>query len=215
MAAATSSTTLATASYGNMSIDQLDAFISELTKIRKEKVGSIVKIFGQYFTEKIGAGKIESIPEAHQKLHLDLIAQLEALFRNSKYPTPLKPIQMGNNATLRGQNSDRSFIMIKVEVRDSTTKRVIGVSTEIILQRYAAADMTSNYVTSNRVDENSQDSSYLYSNGSMSDKQIEALRDLLEGKEIVAPEDDTKLLRLFKHESDVTNGSCGSDWELL
>jgi len=179
-----------------MNSDELETLKAKIEDRKNEIKKNVEKIFndyGHFLSEIIGAEKINSIPEADPSM-------LEERFACVEYPCPPSPSEMRTSSVMRGKLSGRSFLVIKIVAVDKNTGKIIDISTELIFQRYS--DWENNFVTSTnrRCEEDSFKSSYLYSTGGMSRAQMIAVKDLIEGKKIVAPEDANVLLRL---ESDI------------
>ncbi|MCE2982067.1 MAG: hypothetical protein LW832_00735 [Parachlamydia sp.] len=168
---------------------------------KKLKIEQVKKQYGDYFCSIVK--------------HIFRLQEVEAeklnLVNEGKYPSHrVSPAMLGNESAVRGMmGSNRPFLAIKIEVLDATTKLVQKVTTEVIFKRYPLGswpDREDVYVTvlgNQTFDVNGNKlegyhHSFLYAGGGMSDEQLRAVQDLLEGKEIVPPlsQDQDILLRM-------------------
>lgn len=158
---------------------------------KKERQEKIKSIYGQRFTQVVGIENISSLVEmSAAELNLE---------NDDTYPSnTVKPYMMKELSAVRGiMGSSRPFIAIKIEMLHRETKDVVAVVVEFIFMRYVIDNGESrkifenNYVTATNIidDKGHHFLSNLYSSGSMSVQQMEAVRDLLEGKEILAPKE--------------------------
>jgi len=193
----------------NLNSEQLDELIAKLDKTVDAQLENISTSFGSSFTRTIGARTLSRISEAHGKIDENALERLKQLFTGVDYPAPITPSEMRDNNVLRGEFNNRSFVILKLELIDPTTRKIIKVVTEIIFQRFSDEDMQFNYVTSHKATDDECSRSLLYSGGSMSKKQKEAVRDLIQGETISSPleGDNNILLRLAKQ--------TPLDWEFV
>ena len=150
--------------------------------------------YGRSFCEQIGGGDCD--------LGLKILSGIPTvdpkeinLTWNSKYlQGQVTPASMGNLSVAKGILEGRHFVAIKVQVRYpeniKLTDEALRVTTvvEIVFQRYSASDRKGNYVTTLDCMTNDREKVYttLYSTGGMRSQQLQAVGQLLQGKEIEA-----------------------------
>lgn len=169
----------------DLSLRELYNQSSHEIKNRKEK---ILQEFGSRFTELVGFERIEALPVVN--------AEDIGLIGGQKYPGgQVKPYLMNGQSAVRGvmKDTNRPFIAIKIQMKDPETLKILGTVVEVIFKRYSN-DRDSklgewhenNWVTalSNADNYGNFYRSTLYRGGGMSKKQMEGVRDLLDGKEI-------------------------------
>lgn len=170
----------------NLTPDDLNAAIREETERRKKEIEDF---YGSLFSNIVGAERILSLPTVTA---IDL-----SLENPGKYPQcTVLTKHLPNLSAVRGMDGwDRPFIAIKIEVFDYSKKKICEV-VELIFKRYGIKGdgkkgriHEDNFVTAltNRGGDGETYNSTLYSSGGMIDAQIQAVRDLLDGKEIKAP----------------------------
>lgn len=166
----------------------LSALMALIQQESTKRKTEIEDSYGNWFCSIVGVERIYSLAVVE--------AQELDLAKDGKYPEGVvKPSMMKELSAVRGiMGSNRPFIAIKIEILDPTTRKVEGVVVELIFKRYSldregkGSIFEHNYVTalSNATEDGTAFRSCLYNSGGMIDKQITAVRDLLEGKEIVA-----------------------------
>jgi hypothetical protein len=178
-------------SMDTISLDQLiKESQSELKNRQEAKTKQMLSEYGKIFCDIIGVDTIYSIPVVE--------AKTLGLLKESKYPQKVvKPSMMGGHSVVRGKTElNRPFIAIKIEMLTPETRKVEAVVVELIFKRYSidcdgrgGGLHEDNYVTAlnNSTNNGEVYPSTLYSTGGMSDSQIQAVKDLLEGKEIKSP----------------------------
>lgn len=162
--------------------------INLINMAKQEETSRKTKIennYGALFSKIIGTDKIYQLPEVQAK---DL-----KLEKDPKYPQGVvRPSMLGEHSAVRGiMGSNRPFIAIKIELLNAETKKVYGVVVELIFKRYPidgdggkGAYYENNYVTAlNNASESGESyPSMIYGSGGMSNKQIQVVADILDGK---------------------------------
>jgi len=171
----------------DLHVGTVSKVVDKEREIRKQIIESN---YGPLFSEIVGPDRIDALPEM-------MAADLN-LKKDSKYCSKVvAPSMLKENSAVRGVlGSGRPFIAIKVEMLDSQTKEVVDTVVELVFKRYPLKGdggpnrvYENNYVTAliNISDKGISYPSTLYGSCGMSNIQIEALRELLDGKEIKAP----------------------------
>jgi len=180
----------------SLNLDELKK-LKVFAKHRKSEL-----IYGRQFTKIVGAENIFRLPSVEA-------TELNLHSENDKYyPMCTKPSHMKDKSAVRGINGrDCPFVAIKIEVLDAETRQLVTKVVEVIFKRYGNFGdggygkwHENNYVTTlyTVTEEGERHCSYLYNNACMSDAQMQAVRDLLEGKEIPAPCSKSHLIRMAK-----------------
>jgi hypothetical protein len=128
------------------------------------------------------------------------------LENDDKYPNNVvTPAMLNGRRAVRGvMGSLRPFIAIKIDVLDSKTKEKIDVVVELVFKRYSLKGdgakggyMENNYVTALSItSEQGKSWNSFLSSGEMSHKKMAAVKDLLDGKTIIAPQAKCYLIRM-------------------
>jgi hypothetical protein len=166
----------------SMNFSEINELIQKLQHAQVKKKKTIVPNYGEIFCKIIGEETLCNLPEVSAKsLNLQV---------KNKYPQGIvKPSMLGDTSAVRGILSwERPFIAVKIEAKEVETQKIVGVFVEVIFKRYT--DSYPNlYVTAlgNTSDEGEKVSSFLYSSGGMNEEQMQAVKDLLDGKEILDP----------------------------
>jgi len=169
---------------------------------RKLELG-LEDLYGKWFCDLVGLEQLRALPVVPAKeVNLDA---------DETYPQYwVKPQHLKTSAVrgIWGIEYPRPFVAVKIELISPATKKVRATVVEVIFKRYSVNRdgakgkmMEDNYVTAlgNQTDEGEKYGSVLYSSGGMSSEQIQALRDLLAGKEIPAPTDKRFLIRMVQN----------------
>ena len=170
-----------------MSSAALQQYLILAQQENQKREDEIVSIYERLFSSIIGCGTLFDLP----------IVSLTSLgVDEAKYPEGIKPSMMNEHSAVRGMmESGRPFVAIKIQIVEATTQKVIAVgAVEFVFKRYSKEGGLKgrdedNYVTSPtiRSEGGTQYASTLYSTGGMSTKQMQAVKALLDGKEIKAP----------------------------
>lgn len=180
----------------------LDNLIQQLQKLKKEREEKIIKVYGRVFCDIVGAETILKLPEVDAKeLHLHA--------ENDKYyPCMARPSHLKDKSAVRGINGRNCpFIAIKIEMLNSKTREVIAKVVEVFFKRYGndghgrvGGLQENNYVTTlyNMTDDDKRYTSSFSSDGTLLRDQSKALRDLLDGKEVVTPVNKSVIIRMAK-----------------
>ena len=161
-----------------------------LLENRKKQKEQIKKNYGEHFTKIIGAKTIQGLKE--------IPAEALNLTGIGKYPVRVVTPSMLKNCsaartTIFSKNNEgefvypRSAILIKVDLLDPNTLEKVDTVVEVIFKRYW--NMNGNYVTAlyNLSELNQSYPSTLYAAGGMTEDNIAAVAQLLEGETIATP----------------------------
>lgn len=170
--------------------------LAELVEHRK-----IELTYGRTFTQIVGAENIFKLPVVDAQ-------ELNLRSEDKYYQNTTKPSHMKDKSAVRGTNGRNCpFVAIKIDVLVAETRQLVAKVVEVVFKRYGNSGDGSfgkihenNYVTtlSTVTEEGESHPSYLYSQSGMSESQIQAVRDLLEGKEIGAPCSKHHRIRMAK-----------------
>jgi hypothetical protein len=178
---------------------ELGALIARLQKVETNRKAEIESAYGTDFCTIVTVEKIYSLPKVE--------AKTLGLENDSKYPSKVVvPSMLNGPCAVRGiMGSGRPFIAIKIDVLDSKTKEKIDVVVELVFKRYSLKGdggkgkyMENNYVTAltNTSEKGKTLPSFLYGSRGMSKEQMAAVKDLLDGKTITAPQSKYDLIRM-------------------
>ena len=185
----------------SMNLNELNALRDLIVKEETDRKKEVRETYGEWFSNIVGVDRIFQLVKVEAK---DLNLEAEG-----KYPQGVvRPSMLKDLSAVRGLTGwKRPFIAIKVEVLEPETKKVVGVFVELIFKRYGldgdgkpGSIFEDNYVTalSNSREDGTRIESCLYCAGGMTSKQITAVRELLEGKEIEAVAGPKYLLRMVQ-----------------
>lgn len=177
-----------TAAFPNIDTPLFQEIWKAFEEEREKRIRDIEDIYGRLFSNIIGKERLFNIPCLYaEDVHLE---------KDDKYPS-IKLEALKEHSAIRGiTGSQRPFIAIKVEILNEATHEVEDVYPELICKRYPidgdgrkGGDHEDNYITAvSTVSQKGKTyTSKLYSTGGMSEVQMEAVRDLLKGKEIKSP----------------------------
>lgn len=137
------------------------------------------RITGEWFCSNLGVERILSIPQIKTA---DVNLQ-----KDNKYQECLiKPSMLKHEAVRGLTGSNRPFIILKLDVFDSTTKKKVDTVALVIIQRYSDKSIGQDYRIIDAVsDKKYYDYNFfgLYTLESLNLKHLNVIRDLLEGKE--------------------------------
>lgn len=173
----------------SLSFQELGALMIKIQEEQNERQKKIPIDYGPWFCKIVGQETICRLPEMDAKsLGLD---------RDGKYPEGTTPSMLRTHSAVRGIMSwNRPFIAIKVEVREIDTDKIVGVFVEVIFKRYGldgegapGRARENHYVTLflTHSDDGKKHGTFLYGAGAMKEEGVIAVRDLLEGQEVVSP----------------------------
>lgn len=176
--------------FQTMNSQQLQTLLNQAANEMSKREKEIADNYGGFFTSIVGVEQIF-------RLNVVPADQLNLLGDSKYYAQTVKPSMLKDAPAVRGITSDnRPFIAIQIEMLNPETREVVDKVVELVFKRYSldfdgkkGALHENNYVTAlhNAGENGTFYNSTLYTSGSMSTPQIEAVRDLLEGKEIKAP----------------------------
>ncbi len=182
----------------SMSELELNVLKNHIEKEEAQRKANIEATYGSHFCKIVGIEQIY------------LLAQVEAkelsLESHSKYPEKVvTPKMLGQHSAVRGiTGQQHPFIAIRIDVLDCDTKEKVDEVVELIYTRHSLKGdggkgriHENNYVTAltNTSANGKTLNSFLYSSGGMSNEQMEAVSDLLSGKQIIPPENKWSLIR--------------------
>jgi hypothetical protein len=168
---------------------ELGALIARLQKVETNRKAEIESAYGTDFCTIVTVEKIYSLPKVEANPSKVVV-----------------PSMLNGPCAVRGiMGSGRPFIAIKIDVLDSKTKEKIDVVVELVFKRYSLKGdggkgkyMENNYVTAltNTSEKGKTLPSFLYGSRGMSKEQMAAVKDLLDGKTITAPQSKYDLIRM-------------------
>ncbi len=168
---------------------QLSSLSKEIENEEKKRKEEIKTTFGEYFVGKVGLDRLYSLPVVSAT---DLNLEDDEYI---KYPKIHPSLFSGYSAVRILSGSKRPLIAIKVEMQDPATKKTYAM-VEVIFKRYSIAGRggvgksdENNYVASlqNFTKNDEQEGSSLSASGGLNGKELQAIADLLDGKQIQAP----------------------------
>lgn len=182
----------------SLSLDDIQKLMTLLPKEEEARRTKINDLFGKVFCQGVGEHNILQLPVV-QAEDLNLV-------KTSKYPECRVTISMlKGKSAVRGlmtmdydEIMQRPFLALHVDILTKEGNKLQEV-VELVFKRYPIETdggkgcmHEHNYVTAltNLADDGRGFRSYLYSSGGMTPEQIQAVRDLLEGKEILTPVSD-------------------------
>ncbi len=197
---ATAATSMASA-LRTMNLNELNALRDLIAKEETTRKTELVNTYGEWFCNIVGVDRIFQLTQVEAK---DL-----NLTNDGKYPQcVVQPSMLKNHSAVRGMmGSNRPFVAVKIEVLDSETKKVVGVVVELIFKRYnmegcgrKGGAREHQYVTAlaNSREDGTRIDSSLYCAGGMTNQQITAVKNLLEGQEIESVAGPKYLLRMVR-----------------
>ncbi len=175
----------------SMNVFELNALRELIVQEETHRKTEIEDVYGQWFCNIVGVEKIYSLVKVDAKdINLDHV---------NKYPDLyVKPSMLGDRAAVRGEFNNQPFIALKVDRLDPITKTVIDTVVEIVFKRFKDHAMTY-VVPSNILSETEKHStSFLSENSGLSQREIEVIKGLLEGKEVMDLRDRGFLIRLSR-----------------
>lgn len=182
--------------------------IDELSLLELEKVQAqiqdkiITHVYGREFSRILSAKTIFSLPVVEAK-------QLDLDSEDKYYVMQAKPSALGNASAVRGINGRNCpFVAVKIDMLDSNTHELIAQVVEVVFKRYGNDGdgrydgiYENNYVTTlyNTAEDGTRYTSCLYDSGGMKKHEMQALKDLLDGKTITSPHQTNILIRMAKN----------------
>jgi hypothetical protein len=182
---------------------EISALIDLLQKEETNRKTEIKDAYGPDFCNIVSVEKIYGLAKVE--------AKTLGLENDSECPDNIvTPAMLNGCCAVRGvMGSLRPFIAIKIDILDSKTKEKIDVVVELVFKRYSLKGdggkgkyMENNYVTALFITSEKGHSfpsfcySDLYCSGGMSEEEMAAVKDLLDGKTITAPQDNCSLIRM-------------------
>jgi len=175
--------------------------LSELiTKERKRRIRECERLFGDIFCKKVDVKLLYKLPKVTAR---DLSLENDPIIPEEI----VKPSMLNGYPAVWGvTRSNRTFLAIKIYLIDKETQKIIGTVVELFIQ--LRAEDHASYITAKKNLSNKKKSftSCFGKRGSLGDREMEAIKKLLQGKKIEAPTRDYQIQMVEEKSSIPSNG---------